>query len=196
MQTEAAPGQQHHSHNQVKHSADCSAVLDENVHPNFQPHVKKSAVQDRTGIQLRMDKESFSFVKVVDMKSEGAAELFTNSLKETGFAVVTNHGIDSDLVLRVYEEWRCFYMSGKADQDKYLRDNTTQDGFFNIREAESAKGMQVRAKYRVTACPRPVRNLLPRGRSVSMCLSLTMAPHLSPSHFLHFFSSSHHSFII
>lgn len=31
----------------------------------------------------------------------------------------------------------------QADQDKYVRNVSTQDGYFNIKEAESAKGMEV-----------------------------------------------------
>lgn len=34
-------------------------------------------------------------------------------------------------------------MCAQADQDKYLRNKTSQDGYFNIKEAESAKGMEV-----------------------------------------------------
>ena len=118
------------------------------------------------------------FVRVVDMRDGDAAQRFTNSLKETGFAVVTNHGLDYSLVSSVYAEWRDFYVSGQvfwsalfgfgcraaaechvralprvlpdltppvcqADQDKYVRNVSTQDGYFNIKEAESAKGMEV-----------------------------------------------------
>jgi len=40
--------------------------------------------------------------------------LHRTSLKHTGFAVVTHHGLDYDLVTQVYEEWRKFYMSGQV----------------------------------------------------------------------------------
>jgi hypothetical protein len=66
------------------------------------------------------------------------------SLKETGFAVVTGHGLDYGLVTQVYAEWREFFLSGAADQAQYLRDLAKQDGFFNVKEAESAKGMEVK----------------------------------------------------
>jgi len=81
---------------------------------------------------------------VVDMRAQGAAETFTRSLKETGFAVVTGHGLDYGLVTQVYAEWREFFLSGAADQAQYLRDLAKQDGFFNVKEAESAKGMEVK----------------------------------------------------
>lgn len=55
-----------------------------------------------------------SYVKVVDMGESDAAERFTNSLKETGFAVLTNHGLDYDLVTQVYDEWRQFFLSGQV----------------------------------------------------------------------------------
>ena len=85
-----------------------------------------------------------SYVAVVDMRASGAAEAFTRSLKETGFAVVTGHGLDYRMVKQVYAEWRELFLSGAADQARYLRDLTTQDGFFDINAAESAKGMEVK----------------------------------------------------
>lgn len=47
-------------------------------------------------------------VAVVDFRAENAPELFTKSLKETGFGVLTNHGLDETLIQEVYEEWREF----------------------------------------------------------------------------------------
>jgi hypothetical protein len=85
-----------------------------------------------------------SYVAVVDMRSSGAAEAFTRSLKETGFAVCTGHGLDYRLVKQVYAEWRELFLSGAADQARYLRDLVTQDGFFDINAAESAKGVEVK----------------------------------------------------
>jgi hypothetical protein len=35
-------------------------------------------------------------------------------------------------------------LHGQADQEKYVRNKKTQDGYFSISEAESAKGMQVK----------------------------------------------------
>jgi len=130
------------------------APASENAHPNLaqalsEPFVKNdvNAMLMAPGACAPADAElrnDFDYVKVVDMRNANAAEEFTTSLKHTGFAVVTHHGLDYDLVTQVYEEWRKFYMSGQADQEKYLRNKATQDGYFSIKEAESAKGMEVK----------------------------------------------------
>ncbi|MDE5005050.1 2-oxoglutarate and iron-dependent oxygenase domain-containing protein, partial [Francisella tularensis subsp. holarctica] len=51
----------------------------------------------------------------VDYYADDAAELFTRSLKETGFAVLRTHPIDWNLIHTVYKEWQEFLKSGAAD---------------------------------------------------------------------------------
>jgi isopenicillin N synthase-like dioxygenase len=77
---------------------------------------------------------------VVDMRDENAAQIFTQSLKDTGFAVLTNHGLQ----VYVYDEWREFFKSGNAGQAKYAQNGISQDGYFSTKHAESAKGMGVK----------------------------------------------------
>jgi isopenicillin N synthase-like dioxygenase len=113
-------------------------VPNENVHPNLRLASAPAAKEMTTR------REFESYVKVVDMAAPDAAIKFTDSLKKTGFAVVTNHGIDYSLVDKIYDEWRGFFVSGSADKDIYLRNKETQDGYFNIQEAESAKGVEVK----------------------------------------------------
>jgi isopenicillin N synthase-like dioxygenase len=80
-----------------------------------------------------------SYVKIVDMRDENAAAIFTQSLKDTGFAVLTNHGLQ----VNIYDEWREFFKSGNAAQDKYSPNGVSQDGYFSTKHAESAKGAKV-----------------------------------------------------
>lgn len=97
-------------------------------------------------------------VAVVDFAAPGAAMHFTNSLKTTGFAVLTNHPIANDLIERVYSEWRDFLcrlhqdavrkQSPRSSTEReasnlaarYLRDPLTQTGYFPMASAEKAKG--------------------------------------------------------
>ena len=44
-------------------------------------------------------------IKVVDFQLASAPATFTQSLKNTGFAVLINHPIDFELVNAVYKEW-------------------------------------------------------------------------------------------
>ncbi len=74
----------------------------------------------------------------VDYTAKNAAELFTHSLKETGFGVLTHHPINQKLIDEVYEEWVEFFASNY--KNNYLFKRETQDGFFPMHVSETAKG--------------------------------------------------------
>ena len=57
-------------------------------------------------------------VAVVDFKSPDAAQQFTDSLKTTGFAVLTNHPVSNTLIQDVYSEWREFMIRLHGDATK------------------------------------------------------------------------------
>ncbi len=78
----------------------------------------------------------------VDYYAENAAQDFTKSLKETGFAVLKTHPIDWSIIQTVYKEWQDFMKSG--DADKYLFDKENQDGYFPKDISEVAKGEKVK----------------------------------------------------
>ena len=76
-------------------------------------------------------------IQVVDFQSSIAPAEFTQSLKNTGFAVLMNHPINFDLVHTVYEEWEVFFSSDSKHEYKFnLKE---QDGYFPFGE-ENAKG--------------------------------------------------------
>ena len=50
-------------------------------------------------------------IYVIDFQSALAPAAFTESLKNTGFAVLTNHPIDIESVNEVYNEWEVFFNS-------------------------------------------------------------------------------------
>ena len=76
-------------------------------------------------------------IQVVDFQSTSASAEFTQSLKNTGFAVLTNHPINFELVHTVYEEWEVFFSSDSKHEYKFnLKE---QDGYFPFGE-ENAKG--------------------------------------------------------
>ena len=74
----------------------------------------------------------------VDYQAENAAELFTQSLRETGFGVLKNHPIQQSVVESIYNNWQTFFDS-EAKQD-FLYNKETQDGFFPASVSEIAKG--------------------------------------------------------
>ena len=79
---------------------------------------------------------------VVDFTAADAPERFTESLRTTGFAVVTNHQLPWELVQSLYAEWEEFFMSGAAEAYTVGPDN--QEGYFPPKIAETAKGRTVR----------------------------------------------------
>jgi isopenicillin N synthase-like dioxygenase len=81
-------------------------------------------------------------VSVVDYTSPTAPEDFTRSLRETGFAVITNHPLPQALVQEIYAEWLEFFESDAKHKYRFSPDN--QDGYFGPDVSETAKGNSVR----------------------------------------------------
>jgi isopenicillin N synthase-like dioxygenase len=81
-------------------------------------------------------------VAVVDYTSPDAPKQFTKSLRETGFAVLINHPIPYDVVLRLQNEWHDFFRSER--KWNYLPSETEQDGYRPLEEAETAVGAEVK----------------------------------------------------
>jgi len=77
-------------------------------------------------------------VQVVDYQAKDAAQRFVESLKQTGFGVLTNHPIQQKLVSSIYKNWQKFFDLGEAD--KFAFDPETQDGYFATEISETAKG--------------------------------------------------------
>ncbi|MAH97972.1 MAG: 2OG-Fe(II) oxygenase, partial [Euryarchaeota archaeon] len=67
-------------------------------------------------------------IEVIDYKSSSASNKFVKSLEKTGFAVLKNHSIDSDLIKSVYSDWESFFKSDAKHNYKF--DSKSQDGYF------------------------------------------------------------------
>lgn len=76
----------------------------------------------------------------VDYKAPDAKQQFVDSLRETGFGVLTNHPIKQDSVQAIYERWQSWFDLNDAEKEGYLYNKGTQDGFFPARVSETAKG--------------------------------------------------------
>lgn len=81
-------------------------------------------------------------IQVVDYQSKNAPELFTRSLKETGFGVLSNHPIDPALVDDVYALWHAFFHSDAKHNPDYLFDAQDHSGFISTALSETAKGFE------------------------------------------------------
>lgn len=116
-------------------------------------------------------------VAVVDYTAADAPERFTASLRETGFAVLTNHPLDWSLVERVYAEWSDFF------DDAAVREYATTDsmtGYFPPDVSETAKGFQVKDLkeffhvYPWSPYPAEVSDAALRYREQAMEVALTL----------------------
>lgn len=77
----------------------------------------------------------------VDFQHDSAKEKFVSSLKNTGFAVIDNHSINTLLIDDVYREWSTFFHSDT--KFNYMFDLEKQDGYFPIK-SENAKGYSIK----------------------------------------------------
>ncbi len=81
------------------------------------------------------------YVAKVDFRDASAPKAFTDSLRNTGFGVITHHPLDMKLVDEVYQEWKDFFASDY--KHNYLFDRKTHDGYFPMNVSEKAKGYSV-----------------------------------------------------
>ena len=75
-------------------------------------------------------------IETIDYKSNDFAKEFIQSLHETGFVVIKNHTIPSELINDVYNDWSIFFNS--SEKNNYLFDYDKQDGYFPFK-SENAK---------------------------------------------------------
>jgi isopenicillin N synthase-like dioxygenase len=81
-------------------------------------------------------------VAVVDYRSPSAPAEFTRSLRETGFAVLTNHPLPAELVQEMYDDWLAFFATEAKFSYPFTPDK--QDGYFSSEVSETAKGNTVK----------------------------------------------------
>ena len=77
-------------------------------------------------------------VKLVDFTSPEAPRIFTESMLESGFAVVSNHNISREEISDFYQAWEHFFVSEKPEA--FLAQGEDQAGYFSEEKAETAKG--------------------------------------------------------
>ncbi len=81
-------------------------------------------------------------LEAIDYTADNAAQLFVESLRNTGFGVLKNHPLKKERVSSIYENWQTFFNSEEKQQ--YHFNKETQDGFFPAEVSEVAKGHTVK----------------------------------------------------
>lgn len=116
-------------------------------------------------------------VAVVDYTAPDAPERFCRSLRETGFAVLTNHPLEWHVIEQIYAEW------GALFDDPAIAAYTTTDsrtGYFPPDVSETAKGRSVRDLkeffhvYPWSVYPTEVSDAAVTYREQAMTLALTL----------------------
>lgn len=79
------------------------------------------------------------YVKTVDYKSPHAAQDFAESLRDTGFAVLSHHPLPQALVEEAYKEWKDYFQSDAKFEDLFNPLERRQVGYFPFK-TENAKG--------------------------------------------------------
>ena len=67
-------------------------------------------------------------VLTIDFNHTSSPAKFVDSLKSSGFAIIKNHPIDSELIDNVYDDWHSFFNS--SNKFDYTFDPKSQDGYF------------------------------------------------------------------
>lgn len=81
-------------------------------------------------------------IKVVDYRSPDAPRRFTESLRETGFAVLANHPVPFATVERLWSEWLAFFRSDRKWEFEQVAGQ--QSGYRSLTGSEIAVGAAVK----------------------------------------------------
>ena len=98
-------------------------------------------------------------------------EALRTSLKQTGFAVLKNHGMDMDLQEMVYSRWATYFAQPAEEKMKNLF-NAKHEGYFPVK-SENAKDYSVKDLkefyhiYRSTVLPTLMTEHFGRGAQIS-----------------------------
>jgi isopenicillin N synthase-like dioxygenase len=68
-------------------------------------------------------------VAICDLKSENYQKTLLKSLVNTGFAVLTQHGIDFDLIKQCQTEWRKFFKREQLYKNLFINGNDSNMGY-------------------------------------------------------------------
>jgi isopenicillin N synthase-like dioxygenase len=80
-------------------------------------------------------------LQTVDFSSPTASQDFTQSIRDTGFAVISNHPISQKLIQDAFSEWDQFFQT--ESKTLYTFEPATQSGYFPFR-SENAKNYSIK----------------------------------------------------
>lgn len=78
-------------------------------------------------------------VKVCNLRDGSFDRDFLESIKNTGFAVITHHGIDSELIRKAQNMWRGFFLRAPEDKAFFVNKKDSNMGYKGMKQ-ETALG--------------------------------------------------------
>ena len=117
-------------------------------------------------------------VAVVDYQSPDAPKRFTDSLRNTGFAVLTNHPIQYDMVQRLQNEWLNFFRTG--NKWDYLPGEGGQDGYRPLEKLSKQLVLRFQISKSIFTGTRGVVSQQPNQQVRPLCIK--RVGHLRPSY--------------
>lgn len=78
-------------------------------------------------------------VKVCNLRSKDVEKTFIDSVINTGFAVLTHHGISEDLIRKAQQGWRKFFLQEQMFKNMYVNQKDGNMGYKGMR-TETAVG--------------------------------------------------------
>lgn len=81
-------------------------------------------------------------VKVVNFRSNSVEHDVLDSVRDTGFVVLTHHGIDAGLIREAQNSWRHFFLAGLERKESFINPTNGNQGYKGMR-GEKAVGAKV-----------------------------------------------------
>lgn len=76
-------------------------------------------------------------VKVCNFRALSFEKDFLDSIFETGFAVITHHGIDEMLIKEGQDSWRNFFLADKEYKEHYINKSDTNLGYHGFKKEKA-----------------------------------------------------------
>lgn len=105
-------------------------------------------------------------------------EQFMTSLRQYGFAAITDYPLDAQRIHRIYRDWQHFFAEGQGGD--FAMHPVRQDGYFSLQQAEHAKGFTDRDYkeyfqfYPWGRCPEALREDLETHFTAAVDLGATL----------------------
>lgn len=76
-------------------------------------------------------------VRICDLNKSDFNQQFIKSVINTGFAVITNHGIDHGLIKEIQMQWRLFFLSNQENKENFINVENPNLGYHGYKKEQA-----------------------------------------------------------